>query len=174
MRKATPDYDEYLTPARIYYNKSHSAIEAIILDDNNELTSDTLRVTPESLLAVYDDTFVKYMRAGVSCEASLYRWENPAYTSETLQTDTTTDIAVSGVSTANVEFYDENPEFLYMVQSYDGLDADYQYNYITKIEDAYFEGITDGAVIAGQSLPATSESSVTLKMGEDIKRIVLA
>lgn len=174
MRKATPDYDEYLTPARIYYNKSHSAIEAIVLDDNNDPTGDTLRITPESLLAVYDDTFVKYMRAGVSCEASLYRWENPNYVKETQEVYTTTDISISGTSTANVEFYDENPEFLYMVQSYDGLDADYQYNYITKIEDSYFQGITDGAVIAGQSLPTTSESSITLKMGEDIKRIVLA
>lgn len=173
MRKATPKYDEYLTPAYIYYNKSHSAIEAIVLDDNNELTDTILSVTPESLFAVYDDTFIKYMKAGVSCEASLYRWENPNYVEEIQEAYTTTDVSVSGVSTANVEFYDENPEFLYMVQSYDGLDADYQYKYMTKVEDAYFEGITEGAVIAGQSLPNTGESSVTLKMGEDVKRIVL-
>lgn len=173
MRKATPNYDEYLTPVRIYYNKSHSAIEAIVLDDNNDLTGDTLSVTPESLFAVYDDTFIKYMKAGVSCEASLYRWENPNYVEETQEAYTTTDVSISGVSTVDVEFYDENPEFFYMVQSYDGLDADYQYKYLTKMEDSYFEGITAGLSIAGQSLPATSESSITLKMGEDIKRIVL-
>ena len=151
MRKATPVYDEYLTPVRIYYNKSHSAIEAQCIDDNGELTSETLRVTPESLFSVYDDTFVKYMKAGISCEASLYRWENPNYVKETQEVYTTTDVSISGTSTANVEFYDTNPEYLYMVQSYDGLTADIAYESLQKIQSAYDKGYADGVASAGES-----------------------